>query len=120
MNVEGTEFSMLLSNKCFKCTLCLGRFSVDDSWASTKNWPALMATEEDASNEKAVWIEFETNKDFVECPFHIDININHSLKVVANIPLVKEVTRTMSVALQNEKLDFGYFISLALNHIMKF
>ena len=28
-----------------------------------------------------------------------------------------EVTRTMQIALQNEKLDFEYFIQLALSHI---
>ena len=54
-------------------------------------------------------IRFEQNTDFKACPFHITAKIEKSLIVVANLPLLQEVERTISVALQNEKLDFEYF-----------
>lgn len=67
-------------------------------------------TSEDDTKTNALEINFETNKDFEACPFHLELNINHPLLIVANIPLIMEVTRTMTIALQNEKLDFDYFI----------
>jgi hypothetical protein len=58
----------------------------------------------------ALEVSFETNKKFDYCPFHLEMKCNRPLLVIANIPLIMETTRTISVALQNEKLDFDYFI----------
>lgn len=66
----------------------------------------------------ALEVNFETSKKFEICPFHLVVNCNRPLLVILNIPLIMEITRTMSVALQNEKLDFDYFIQMALNHIL--
>ena len=37
--------------------------------------------------------------------------------VVANIPIVKEITRTLSKAVEDEPLDFDYFAQIALGRI---
>lgn len=109
---------MEIATKYTKANLTLDGFVVEDLWARTKQWPNIIGTiQSEAAQSHAIEIKFESNKDFIACPFHVDFNVLHPLLVVANIPLIIEVTRTMTVALQNEKLDFEYFIQLALSHI---
>ena len=62
-------------------------------------------------------MSFEQNKDFITCPFHVDLKIEKSLQIVANLPLINEVVRTMTLALSDQKLDFEYFIQLALGRV---
>lgn len=122
-------FRMQTSQKYTRMNLTLQHFYVQDSWARTKRWPYILGTKMQNSIQmpqnlnlnlqtNAVEIVFESNKDFVACPFHLKVDFHRPLLVVANIPLIMETSRTLSVALQNEKLDFDYFIQMALSHIM--
>lgn len=45
------------------------------------------------------------------------LKIEKSLQIVANLPLINEIVRTMTLALSDQKLDFEYFIQLALGQV---
>jgi hypothetical protein len=36
-------------------------------------------------------IKYEQNIDFKACPFHVDMNFNKPLQIVANFPLINEM-----------------------------
>jgi len=105
LKIRNLQINVKQAGKFMKSHLTLEHFLAEDYWAKTKQWPNLMGTThndqiESAMDEKmAVDIRFETNQDFKKCPFHLDFRINHPLQVVANLPLILEVTRTMNKAL---------------------
>ena len=121
---------MVMSNDRIFNSVKLQHFYVEDLWGRIKHWPHLVGTKMTSGvklqnrvkglsiSTNALEFDLETSKKFEICPFHINMKFNRPLLVIANIPLIMETSRTLSVALQNEKLDFNYFIQMALNHIM--
>jgi len=39
----------------------------------------IATTPDEFKNSNAIDVKFETNQDFVACPFHLEVNINHAL-----------------------------------------
>lgn len=130
VKLKRLAFHSQISNEALKLNLTLQHFYVQDLWARVKSWPYLVGTKTQSSIQSskrlsliklqtnAVEIDFESSKKFVTCPFKLVVDFNRPLLMVANLPLLMETSRTMSVALQNEKLDLDYFVQLALNHIV--
>jgi hypothetical protein len=53
----------------------------------------------DEMKKSFLTIDFESNRDFKKCPYHFKIFMKNSIKIIANAPLLNEVTRTMNKAM---------------------
>ena len=129
LQVQGMNFAFAFANKFTKANVSIDNFGIKDLWAQSDVWPDLLQTVEleqpqkeiegiqNPGKKSAISVSFEQNKDFITCPFHVDLKIEKSLQIVANLPLINEVVRTMTLALSDQKLDFEYFIQLALGRV---
>jgi hypothetical protein len=122
LQLQGMNFAFAFANKFTKANVSIDNFGIKDLWAQSDVWPDLLQTVEleqpqkeiegikNPGKKSAISVSFEQNKDFITCPFHVALKIEKSLQIVANLPLINEVVRTMTLALSDQKLDFEYFI----------
>lgn len=94
---------------------------MEDTWIKAPKWLRMIDTVSHANAGhgavQALRIVFDQDRDFTKCPFRVQIYAQRSCHAVANLQLMNEVMRTMSIAMKNEKLDFHYFAEKALNQI---
>ena len=62
-------------------------------------------------------LEYEANQDFIACPYHIKLRVDKPLFIVAIIPLINELQRTMNGAFEDQKLDFEYYKKYATGRV---
>ena len=101
--------------------ISLREFRMEDAWIVAPKWTQIMETVPidgaRQQNEQALRIVFDQDREFKKCPFKVQIYAKKSCHAVANLQLMNEVMRTMSIAMKNEKLDFSYFVDKALDQI---
>ena len=56
----------------------------------------------------------------IKSPFRIEISTEKTLFVVANIPFVKEISRSVVRALQGEELDFSFYKNAATEKALEY
>lgn len=68
----------------------------------------------------ALTFRFETNEEFIICPFKIHVSTEKTLFIVANFHFIKEIKRTIINAFKGEKLDFSYYKEAASEKALQY
>jgi hypothetical protein len=133
MRLEEFRVIVQYAKKFIKAQVTVRDFYVKDLWSGSNQFeylaylkPPEAKNRSEACDEKvedgsdpdnAVSISYEANKDFSTCPFHIDADFSKQMYIVATMPLVLELQRTIDVAFENEKLDFKFYKRAATGRI---
>lgn len=125
LEVKGFHLGLKMAASFLKLSITVEDIQMVDLWGRSEPWPHVLGTtgdqdEPNTPGQNVLTIQFETNKDFKQCPFHLIVRVDRPVFVVANLPLVQEVVRTISLALQDEKLDFEFFLQLAMSRLAPF
>lgn len=90
-------------------------FSVTDMWTGTQSFSKIIQSQGHSAN--AISINFTADESFKKCPFHLKIEVQKALEITANLLIVNEVSRTMALALQNEKIDLSFMVKKIILYI---
>mmetsp|Transcript_10734 Transcript_10734/g.16327 ORF Transcript_10734/g.16327 Transcript_10734/m.16327 type:complete len:113 (+) Transcript_10734:1814-2152(+) len=103
--------SYIMQKEIMKVALSLEDFEVLDLWSKSKKWSRLIEAREDVVERmsdcsdmrkapQALIIEYSTIENGA-CPYHLKCRSEKQLFIVALIPLLNELQRTMNAAFEN-------------------
>ncbi len=121
--ISGQQVSVMLGKGFTKALFQVEALSIEDCWAGATAYPNILETKELGTvpeNAQAFIFKFESNEDMVISPFRIEISTQKTLFIVANIPFVKEISRSAMKALQGEELDFSFYRSAATEKALEY
>ena len=127
IRIEMLCFKIKISGEQMLMNIYLEDFFIKDQWSGKKDYEYLMYLQENTElcvddpegSGKAIAVSYKSNSNFEICPFHVNATFQKGLFVVAPLPAINELIRTLFKSFSGNNLDLKYYKKAATKRLKK-